>query len=124
MTPPADQKSANRSACPIASTLEIVGDRWSLIVIRDMFTGKTRYNGFLDSPEGITTNILADRLRRLEEAGLVVKTPYQSRPTRFEYRLTGKGEALLPVLQAICRWANRFMPETWVPPDWFMEREV
>ncbi len=60
----------------------------------------------------------------MERAGLVQKIPYQRRPTRYRYDLTRKGEALLPVLQEICRWANRFMPETWTPPESFMKRRA
>ncbi len=62
---------SRRSACPMACTLDIVGDRWTLLVIRDLLTGKKRYSDFLASPEKIPTNILADRLRRLEREGLV-----------------------------------------------------
>lgn len=89
-----------------------------------MLVGKKRYGEFLDSPEAITTNILADRLKRLEAEGLVEKTAYQDNPTRYEYTLTNLGESLLPVLQAICRWANKYYPDTWVPPDSFMRRRV
>ena len=113
-----------RSLCPIATTLEIVGDRWTLLVLRDLFIGKTRFSDFLASPEGIATNVLTDRLGQVERAGLVTRRPYQLRPKRFEYALTEKGEALLPVLQEICRWANRFMPETWRPPESFMARRL
>jgi len=113
-----------RSGCPIATTLEIVGDRWSLVILRDMVVGKKRFSEFLASPERITTNVLTDRLESMVRAGLVVKTPYQRRPPRYEYELSEKGEALLPVLQAMCRWANRFIPDTWRPPDSFMNRKA
>ena len=113
-----------RSGCPIATTLDLVGDKWSLVLVRDMLIGKRRYGDFLASPEGITTNILADRLRRLEEAGLLRKTPYCARPLRHDYSLTPKGEALLPVLQAICKWANQHVPGTWIPPESFMKRQL
>ena len=112
-----------RSACPIATTLDFLGDKWSMVVLRDLFTGKSRYGEFLDSPENISTNILADRLKRLEAEGLVTKEAYQNRPVRHAYRLTAKGAALLPVLQEISRWANHFIPGTWVPPASFMKRE-
>jgi len=110
-----------RSGCPIATTLDLLGDRWSLVLVRDMLTGKSRFGQFLDSPEGIPTNILSERLRRLRAAGLIEKKPYQERPTRYEYALTPRGERLLPVLQAISRWANAEFPDTWRPPGWFME---
>lgn len=113
---------APRSGCPIATTLDLVGDRWTLVIVRDMVNGKKRFAEFLDSPERISTNVLADRLERMEAAGLVRRTAYQERPKRFEYELTKKGRGLLPALQEICRWANRHMPETWSPPDRFMKR--
>ena len=113
-----------RSGCPIATTLDIVGDKWSMVIVRDMLVGKKRYGEFLTSPEGVTTNILASRLKRLEQVGLVTKTPYQENPVRFDYTLTPDGESLLPVLQAICRCANNRIPDTWVPPASFMERQV
>jgi DNA-binding HxlR family transcriptional regulator len=113
-----------RSGCPIATTLDIVGDRWTLVVLRDLLIGKKRFSQFLESPEEIATNVLADRLALMEQAGLVTKAPYQLRPKRFEYSLTPKGEALLPMLQDMCRWANHFIPGTWTPPDSFMRRKV
>lgn len=113
-----------RSGCPIATVLDIVGDRWTLVVLRDLFTGKKRFSEFLSSPEEIATNVLSDRLASMEQAELVTKTPYQLRPKRFEYALTKKGEAFLPVLQAMCRWGNRFVPGTWTPPASFMRRRI
>jgi len=112
----------NRSLCPIATTLDLVGDKWTLVIVRDLLTGKTRYGEFLSSPEGISTNILADRLKRLEEEGLIEKQAYQENPVRYEYRLTERGQGLHPVLQEICRWANHHFPDTWVPPAAFMRR--
>lgn len=111
-----------RSGCPIATTLDIVGDKWSMVIVRDMLVGKKRYGEFLASPERVTTNILASRLKKLEQVGLIAKTPYQDHPVRFDYSLTPDGESLLPVLQEICRWANRRIPGTWVPPASFMDR--
>ena len=113
-------KSERRSLCPIASTLEIVGDRWTLVILRDMINGKKRYSEFLDSPERITTNVLATRLAQMAQAGLVTRRPYQPKPKRYEYVLTHKGRMMQPVLQSICIWGNRFMPDTWVPPEEFM----
>lgn len=106
----------SRSACPVAVTLDLIGDRWSLLVVRDLFRGKRRYGEFLESPERIPTNVLADRLRRLEEHGLIERRPYSERPLRHDYLLTEKGRALAPVLREICRWANAFIPDTVVPP--------
>jgi DNA-binding HxlR family transcriptional regulator len=101
-----------RSACAIASTLDLVGDKWSLLVIRDMLHGKRTYSELLDSPEAIPTNILADRLKRLEEAGIIASSPYQERPVRYAYALTDKGAALGDVLLALIRWGRRHIPGT------------
>ncbi len=89
-----------------------------------MLVGKKRFGEFMTSPEGITTNILADRLKRMENSGLVARRPYQIRPPRHEYSLTPRCNSLLPVLQAICRWANRQFPDTWTPPASFMKRRA
>lgn len=118
----ADTPLQSRSGCPIATTLDLLGDRWSFVVVRDLLNGKSRFGSFLDSPERITTSVLADRLARLEKAGLVARFVYQERPMRHEYRLTEMGCALHPILQEMCLWANRFIPDTWVPPDAFMAR--
>lgn len=102
----------DRSDCPIAVTLDLVGDKWTLIVVRDLFRGERRFNGFLRAPERIPTNILADRLKRLERHGLVRKVAYQERPRRYEYHLTEKGAGLAPVLDEMCGWAKTFVPGT------------
>lgn len=93
-----------------------------MVLLRDLFTGKSRYADFLASPEGISTNILADRLAAMEAADLVTRHAYQDRPQRFAYALTPKGDALLPVLQALCVWGNAQIVGTWTPPVSFMER--
>lgn len=116
--------SKSRSGCPIATTLDLVGDRWSLVIVRDMLNGKARFGEFLNSPERIATSVLTDRLERLVAAGVVEARAYQDNPTRYEYRLTAMGEAMLPVLQEVCRWANRFLPETWPAPESFMARKA
>lgn len=92
-----------------------------MVIVRDMLAGKSKYGDFLASPEGITTNILADRLKRMEADGLVEKRPYQSKPVRYEYVLTESGKALHPTLVEISKWANANFAETWTPPDWFMK---
>src|SRR5215208_4155133 len=99
-----------RSGCPIANMLDLVGDKWSLLVVRDMIHGKGTYGELLDSPEGIPTNILADRLRRLEGAGLIARSAYQERPVRYRYQLTEKGAELGDVLLALVRWGKRHIP--------------
>jgi DNA-binding HxlR family transcriptional regulator len=101
-----DEKSglARRSVCPITNTLDVLGDKWTLLVVRDMFLGKKTYGEFLASPEGIPTNILADRLKRLEQHGIINKTPYQQSPVRYAYQLTSKGQQLSPVIKEIIKW--------------------
>ena len=101
-----------RSACAIANSLDIFGDKWSLLVVRDLLHGKRTYGELADSPERIPTNILADRLKRLEAAGIVFSAPYQHRPTRYAYTLTPKGNALGSVLLAMVRWAKEHVPGT------------
>jgi DNA-binding HxlR family transcriptional regulator len=101
-----------RSPCAVANTLDLVGDKWSLLVVRDLLRGNVTYGELQKSPERIPTNILADRLKRLEEAGLVAKSAYQEHPVRFAYRLTEKGEALGDVLLALVRWGKKHIPGT------------
>ncbi|WP_018407634.1 winged helix-turn-helix transcriptional regulator [Methylocystis rosea] len=109
-----------RSGCPIATALDIFGDRWTLVIMRDLAMGKTRFGDFSQSPERIPTNVLTDRLLRLEEFGLIEKSPYQEHPIRYDYAVTQKGAELLPVLQAVCKWANKHLPGTWKTPDKFL----
>ena len=101
-----------RSACAVANSLDILGDKWSLLVVRDMLHGKRTYGELALSPERIPTNILADRLERLESAGIVTRTPYQQRPVRYSYTLTPKGRALGEVLLAFVRWGKQYIPGT------------
>lgn len=105
-------ESFARSACAIANSLDIVGDKWSLLVVRDLLYGKRTYGELANSPERIPTNILADRLKRLEAAGIIVSTPYQERPTRYAYTLTPKGNGLGEVLLAFVRWGKKHIPGT------------
>lgn len=108
-----------RSPCPVASTLDVFGDRWTLVVLRTIFAGRRRYGELLQMPEKIATNVLADRLVLLEREGLVAARLYQNNPPRHEYALTRKGADLLPVLQAMARWSIEHIPGRWEPPDWF-----
>jgi DNA-binding HxlR family transcriptional regulator len=114
-------KNKMRAGCPIAASLDVLGDRWSLVLVRDMLVGKKRFSEFVASSEKITTSVLADRLAQLEEAGLVTRCAYQTKPERFEYKLTEQGKGLLPVLQEFCRWGNRNFPKTIEPPCGFMQ---
>jgi DNA-binding HxlR family transcriptional regulator len=106
-----------RSSCPIATALDLLGDRWTLLVVRDLlYSRKRRFVELAASPECIPTNLLTERLRRLEKAGLVRKTLYQRRPRRYEYRLTEMGADLASTLSELVAWANRNLPGTAVPP--------
>lgn len=102
--------SPRRSACPISCSLDLFGDRWTLLIVRDLLRGLTRYGEFLSGPEGIPTNILADRLVRLEAAGVVERKPYQQNPPRHAYTLTAKGADLKAVLGAYAVWAMKHLP--------------
>ena len=107
-----------RSTCPISQTLEILGDRWTLLIIRDlMFFGKSQYKEFLSSPEKISTNILADRLKRLEQSGIVEKKSYQDNPPRYEYHLTSKGADLRPLMREVTTWGLEHIENTEIPLD-------
>ena len=107
-------KDARRSGCPINLTLEILGDRWSLIVLRDMMFGNRRHFRELltKSEEGIASNILADRLRRLVEEGLITKEDDPSHKQKALYSLTEMGIALVPVFAMMGAWGRRFLPVT------------
>jgi len=105
-------KDTHRSGCPINLTLEILGDRWSLIVLRDMMFGNRRYYRELltNSEEGIASNILADRLKRLMEEGLITKADDPSHKQKGRYSLTEMGISLVPVFAAMGSWGRRFLP--------------
>jgi len=106
-----------RSTCPIACTLDLVGDRWTLLVVRDLVLGRTRYDEFLKSPEGIASNILADRLKRLEAQGLVSKEADPQDRRRYCYSLTSSGEELRSLVAFIARWGLDRIPGTQVAPE-------
>lgn len=93
-----------RSPCPVAATLDLLGDRWTLLIIRDLYSGKSRYRDLLSSPEKIATNILASRLESLTAAGLITAKPSPDRANTAEYHLTPKGRSLLPLLQSMRDW--------------------
>lgn len=101
-----------RSSCPITNVLDLLGDKWTLLVIRDLVLGKRRFQEFMDSPEAIASNILANRLSKLEAAGLVTRHAFQDNPTRYEYFLSKRGKALEPILEAIVVWGKKQFPGT------------
>ena len=96
--------SAYNQACPIARTLDLIGDRWTLLIIRDLFLGRSRFGEFRNSTPRISSKLLSQRLRRLEDAAVVERVVTEDYPPRSEYRLTEKGRSLFPVLFAIGSW--------------------
>lgn len=102
----------SRSPCPIANVLDLVGDKWSLLIVRDLLRGQARYSQLAAAPEKIPTNILADRLQRLERADIIARAPYQERPRRYAYTLTQKGRDLSDILVVAARWAKKHLPGT------------
>lgn len=111
-----------KSGCPIHFALEIFGDKWSLLIIRDlMFKGKKTYGEFLNSEEKIATNILADRLHMLEEGGLIKSKRDKNNKSKFNYTLTEKGIDLVPVLLEIINWSAKHDQKTAAPTE-FVDR--
>jgi DNA-binding HxlR family transcriptional regulator len=96
--------------CSIARSLEVVGDRWTLLIVRDLVLGLSRFDEFLGSL-GVASNVLTDRLNRLVDEGIVERVRYRERPERFEYRLTEKGRELGLVLLALMQWGDRHISE-------------
>ncbi|MCT8334257.1 helix-turn-helix transcriptional regulator [Leptospira sp. 85282-16] len=103
------EKANKRSECPLSCSLDIFGDKWSLLIIRDMmFFNKSTYGDFLKSEEGIATNILAARLQSLEENELIKKTEHPESKAKVLYKLTNKAIELLPILVEIQLWADKY----------------
>jgi DNA-binding HxlR family transcriptional regulator len=96
--------------CSIARALEVVGDRWTLLIIRDVILGRTRFDELADSL-GVASNVLSDRLNRLVAEGVLERVAYSERPERFEYRLTTKGRELGLVLIALMQWGDRHLSD-------------
>lgn len=108
---------APRSPCPINGLLEIVGDRWTLLILRDMmFGGKTRYSDFQNSAEGIATNILSARLAMMEAEGIIQKTKDPQDGRRHVYLLTERGISLAPVLVEMTIWGESHLKDVWIVP--------
>lgn len=105
------EKSPHRSGCPINLGLEVFGDKWSLLIIRDMmFAGKRHFREFLASDEAISTNILADRLGKLVEAGVLTRADDPGHKLKAIYSLTEMGIELLPIIAEISRWSRKYQP--------------
>ncbi len=108
---PSRKKAASpqrRSPCPVSCALEILGDRWTLLIVRDLCLGRTRFKDFTSSPENIPTNILTDRLERLTAEGVIARVPVSEGAKRYRYELTEKGRDLRPTLRALTRWGLKW----------------
>ncbi|MBK8279111.1 MAG: helix-turn-helix transcriptional regulator [Saprospiraceae bacterium] len=104
-----------RSDCPLSQSLDVFGDKWSLLIIRDlMFGNKCTYNDFLKSAEGIATNILATRLKGLEENGIIEKSAHPDSKAKILYKLTAKGIDLLPIIMEVYIWSDKYLT---IPAD-------
>jgi DNA-binding HxlR family transcriptional regulator len=103
-------KTADPRACSIAASLAVIGEKWSLLVIRELAIGNHRFEG-IASKTGAPRDILASRLRRLEAEGIVERRRYQEKPERHEYWLTGAGNELRPILLALGEWGDRWTDE-------------
>jgi len=113
----------SEEACPVARGLSVVGDRWTMLVLRDCFLGIRRFEQFQERL-GITRHVLADRLRKLEASGVLRRERYSEKPARYEYRLTDRGKDLYPVLLSLIGWANRHVPSGGPPPFDLVSRET
>ncbi|WP_158965528.1 winged helix-turn-helix transcriptional regulator [Chachezhania sediminis] len=96
-------------SCPVARALSVVGDRWTLLILRDCYFGIRRFDHFQERL-GITRHVLSDRLKSLEASGILRREPYQQRPLRHEYRLTEAGKAFYPAFVAIVDWTEAHVP--------------
>lgn len=108
--------------CSIARTLELIGERWTLLVIRDVLTGRRRFDEIQESL-GIARNVLTARLQRLVDEGILERRPYQERPERYEYFLTEKGLDLWPVLVALIGWGDKYLAGPEGPPVLIVHKE-
>ena len=105
--------NCKRSLCPVACMLDVLGDKWTLLVVRDILFGKHTFKALQQSPEKIPSNILADRLKRLQQEKIIERTLYQERPKRYTYKLTEKGLDLKPVMQSLITWSNKYNQDTY-----------
>jgi DNA-binding HxlR family transcriptional regulator len=112
----------NTEACPIARAMGVVGDRWTLLVLRNCFLGMRRFDQ-LQEDLGITRHVLAERLKKLEGLGLLRREPYQERPLRHEYRLTRAGKEFAPVMLSLSAWAEKNLPHDDPSPACFILRD-
>ncbi len=110
-----------RSDCPVSYALDFFGDKWTFLVIRDLIQGKRFYKDFLSSKEGIATNILSDRLKKLVNDGIIESKVYEKLKTKKEYTLTEKGKDLIPVMVEIMIWSDKYQSGLDLP-EGFVEK--
>ncbi len=110
-----------RSDCPISYALDFFGDKWTFLIVRDLIQGKKFYKDFSASKEGIATNILSDRLKKLEKIGIIEWKVYEKLKTKKEYSLTEKGKDLIPLLVDMIVWSNKYQDDLAVS-DYFIKR--
>ncbi|CAN5376211.1 helix-turn-helix domain-containing protein [soil metagenome] len=108
--------------CSISRSLEVVGERWTLLILRDVLLGRHRFDEFVESL-GVTRTVLTQRLRHLVDEGVLERTAYQQRPERFDYHLTDKGRALTPVIAHLLWWGDNYYPEPAGPPRLLQHRD-
>ena len=102
----------DQDTCPVARTLNVLGDRWTLLIVRDMIRfRRTKFSELLEALPGLSPNLLSQRLKQLEDSGIVHRELYSEHPPRMEYRLTEKGKALGPVLAAMRDWGEQYEPQ-------------
>ncbi|MDJ0752273.1 MAG: helix-turn-helix domain-containing protein [Ardenticatenaceae bacterium] len=109
--------------CSIARTLSIIGDRWTLLILRNAFLGMRRFDDFQRQLD-VTRHLLTDRLNLLHDHGILHKVPYQERPTRHEYRLTAKGKELYPIIMTLVQWGDKWMAGDDGPPLNYVDRQT
>ena len=100
--------------CPVETTLQLIGDKWKVLIIRDLLSGTKRFNELMRSVTGITQKVLTSHLRAMENAGLVTRTVYPEVPPKVEYNLTETGFSLKPILDSMIIWGNDYKKKTGV----------
>ena len=100
-------RSYGQESCPVARTLDLIGERWTVLILRDLFLkGPRRFQDFQESMDGLAPNVLSARLKELEAGGLITRRMYSDHPPRLQYELSEKGRSLRPVLKALKRWGE------------------
>lgn len=116
--PAAEPRSyISQDYCPVARTLDVVGERWTMLVLRELSWGRKRFSELLETLSGISTNLLSERLKRLEQHGMVERVFYSDHPPRAQYRLTDKGRAFVPVLVAMREYGEAWEPRRDAAPS-------